>query len=104
MRSSIRRHLLLAGSLLCALMSSALLSSCASTTPRLVEPPQLKPAPPPAECTKPAFEAFDSELAGLPDGFAGQDDKQKAKTLLSLKAGDTGNYQRLRAQAIRCAR
>jgi hypothetical protein len=28
----------------------------------------------------------------------------QAKTLLALKAGDTTQYQLLRAQAIRCAR
>lgn len=32
------------------------------------------------------------------------DEKQRGRTLLGLKAGDTANYQRMRAQFLRCAR
>jgi hypothetical protein len=104
MRSSIRRRLLLALRPWCVLALLPALSSCASTTPRLLEAPQLPPAPAPAECTRAAFEAFAPELAGLPVGYGAMNEADQAKTLLALKAGDTTQYQLLRAQAIRCAR
>jgi hypothetical protein len=51
-----------------------------------------------------AIEAFAPELSGLPAGYAAMSEADQARTLLSLKASDTTQYQLLRAQAIRCAR
>lgn len=98
-----RRWLQVASPLL-ALALSVVLSSCVSTTPQLVERPRLLALPPPAECTRVAIEAFAPQLSGLPAGYAVMSDADQARTLLSLKASDTTQYQLLRAQALRCAR
>lgn len=102
-----RRHRQPLASLLCALTLSALLSSCASTTPRRVEAPQLPPAPPPAECTTAAFKATAPTLALIPGdsaSWAALPAETRARVLLGLKKTDAVSYRTLRAQAIRCGR
>lgn len=74
-----------------------------TTRPKAVEVPQIPPPPPPAECTPAAIEAFATELSGLPSGFQALGNAGRARVLLDLKAEDTGTYQSLRAQALRCA-
>lgn len=89
---------------LIVLILLVLLSSCASTTPRHVATPPLPPPPPPAECTRAALVRFAPELSPLPIGYAALNPDQRAIALLDLKADDTGLYQSLRAQSLRCAR
>lgn len=75
-------------------------------TPRvkLVDTPRLPDPPAPAECTRAAFEAFASELSGLPSGWSMQTKDERARALLINKGEDAQQYQDLRDQAIRCAR
>ena len=98
---SSRRRTLAAALILWAALSS---SSCTTPRVKLVDQPRLPDPPPPAECTRAAFQAYAPELAGLPQGWRTLDADGRARALLANKADDTQQYQDLRDQAIRCGR
>ena len=100
--SNQRRNRLLA--VLIVLILLVLLSSCASTTLRPADTPRLPDLLPPTECTAAALVRFAPELSPLPPGYAALNPDQREIALLELKADDTGQYQLLRAQSLRCAR
>jgi hypothetical protein len=57
----------------------------------------------PAECRKAAFEAFAPGLEGLPIDWLQRTPRDRARTILTITADDGEQYQKLRAQAVRCA-
>jgi hypothetical protein len=90
-----------------ALILSALLSSCASTTKPHAAAPQQLPHPhkvKPAECLPKAFDRFDKWLSQLPGDYLSKTPKERAKCLLRLKGKDARQYRKLLEQAIRCSK
>lgn len=89
--------------LLIALILLAVLNLCSCTsapsTPQLQVPRPVVPA----ECRKAAFEAFAPGLEGLPVDWLQRTPRDRARTILTITADDGEQYQKLRAQAVRCA-
>lgn len=89
--------------LLIAMILLAVLNLCSCTSAPSI--PQLQAPQPvaPAECRKAAFEAFAPGLEGLPIDWLQRTPRDRARTILTITADDGEQYQKLRAQAVRCA-
>lgn len=73
--------------LLCALTLAAL-SGCASTAPRLLDPPKDPPPAPPIACLR----DHPDRLTELDDGYLERPDEAKARDELRRKADDGERY------------
>lgn len=73
--------------LLCALTLAAL-SGCASTAPRLLDPPKDPPPAPPIACLR----DHPDQLTELDDAYLERKDEEKARDELRRKADDGERY------------